>query len=86
MPYKFNPFTGNFDYYESGSVTIEYDYQQKEVGGTYIYWGFDATGTGYRIVRQTVADSSWAEATGTYPTPYANYAAAWTARAALSYS
>ena len=68
------------------TLSIEYDFQDKEVGGTYIYWGFDATGTGYRVVRQTVAGGAWAEAIGTYPTPYANYAAAWAARAALSYS
>ena len=65
---------------------IVYDYQEKETGGTYIYWGFDATGTGYRVVRQEISTGAWGEAIGTYPTPYADYAAAWTARAALSYT
>ena len=87
MPYTFNPFSGNLDYYQAAAVaTTVYDYQEKEVGGTYIYWGFDSTGTGYRIVRQTIIGGAWAESIGTYPTPYANYAAAWAARAALSYT
>ena len=72
--------------YVDDNTAIVYDYQQKEVGATYIYWGFDSTGTGYRIVRQTIIGGAWAESIGTYPTPYANYAAAWAARAALSYT
>lgn len=65
-----------------GSV---YNYILSETTGTYKYYGFTSS-TGYQVKRKTLATGVWEVATGTYPTPYADFDAAWAARASLTYA
>lgn len=62
-----------------------YNFILSETGATYKYYGFTSS-TGYRVKRKTLSTGVWEVSTGTYPTPYADFDAAWTARASLTYA
>jgi hypothetical protein len=64
---------------------VSYNYVKSEETGTYKYYGFSST-TGWQIKRKTLATGIWEIAYEDYTETYANFDAAWTARAVLVYT
>ena len=83
MSYTFNPFTGNFDYYEKSSSggTTGYNLQDQDRDATYAYVGYENTAdNSWYIYRRTRATNLRQYATG-----LSSYATNWTNRGSLTY-
>lgn len=82
MSVTFNPLTGELDFTGSGGGgSTGYTWQDYEKTGTYVYVGYEETGGAWYIYRRTIATNAREYATGA-----SGYAAAWTNRAAETYS
>ena len=67
----------------SGGTT--YNYVKMDEGATYTYFGYTNT-TGWQIKRMTNADTSLLYADGLFSGTYADFDAAWAARASITYA
>ncbi len=67
----------------SGGTT--YNYVKMDEGATYTYIGYTST-TGWQIKRMTNADTSMLYADGLFSGTYADFDAAWAARASITYA
>lgn len=67
----------------SGGTT--YNYVKMDEGATYTYIGYTNT-TGWQIKRMTNADTSLLYADGLFSGTYADFDAAWAARASITYA
>lgn len=82
MSYTFNPFTGNFDYYEKSSSggTTGYNLQDQDRDASYAYVGYKKTSGDWYIYRRTRATNARQYATGA-----SSYTTNWTGRNGLIY-